>query len=125
MDSAAKAATTRYIKPKRGSKKIDKKMVTLDIETRVINNEHIPYLICYYDGNEAYSFYLTDYDSPDEMIKACISSLLVLKYHKHKIYIHNLANFDGIFILRNLVTLGEVKVLLNKGKLISSFARSY
>ncbi len=110
---------TRYIKQTKRSKRLSNKIVTLDIETQVVNNQHQPYLISYYDGKKSYSFYLTDYNSVDHMIQACIKSMLIPKYHKHKIYIHNLANFDGIFLLRNLVTFGELNVLLNKGKLIS------
>jgi hypothetical protein len=85
----------------------------------VDNGKHIPYLICYFDGKVSYPFYLTDYNSSDDMIKACLTSLCQLKYHKHKVYIHNLANFDGIFLLRNLAAIGKLNVLLNKGKLIS------
>lgn len=114
---------TRFIKRTRGNKNIDKKAVTLDIETFLnSDNEHIPYVISYYDGEVAYatnSFYLTDFKSSNEMIKASIESLLQPKYHKHKIYIHNLANFDSIFLLKNLVALGELNVIMNKGKLIS------
>lgn len=52
------------------------------------------------------------------MLQECIKSLLVKKYHKHKVYIHNLANFDGIFLLKNLVSLGQLNVIMNNGKLI-------
>lgn len=113
---------TRFIKQKRANKKIDKRAVTLDIETYVNEqNEHVPYVISFYDGSSfaSSSFYVTDYKSSDDMIKASIEALLQTKYHKHKIYIHNLANFDSIFLLKNLVNFGDLKVLLNKGKLIS------
>ena len=46
-------------------------------------------------------------------------SLARAKYNRYKVYIHNLANFDGIFLLRVLVKLGNVNVLMNNGKLIS------
>lgn len=75
-----------------------------------------------YDGKKANSFYLTDYKSSEDMIKTCIISLCRWKYHKNKIYIHNLANFDGIFILKILVKIGAAtgcKILMNNGKLIS------
>lgn len=110
---------SRFIKRKRQSSKLDKKVVTLDIETYLNNDqEHIPYLIAYFDGDQSHSFYLSEYESPNAMIKACISSLLIPKYNNHKVYIHNMANFDSIFLLKNLVGLGDVKVLINKGKLI-------
>ena len=49
------------------------------------------------------------------MIIKALTDLKRKKYHKHKVYIHNLANFDGIFLLKNLVSLGDVKVIMNKG----------
>lgn len=108
------------IKSKSPSRNLNENFITLDIETYINQeNKHEPYLICYFDGKRANDFYLTDYKSSEDMIKACILSLCRFKYNRYKIYIHNLANFDGIFLLRNLVTLGELKVLLNKGKLIS------
>jgi len=111
---------TRFIKQKRANKKIDKRAVTLDIETYVNEqNEHVPYVISFYDGEACKSFYVTDYNSSDEMIKASIEALIQPRYNKHKVYIHNLANFDSIFLLRNLVTFGDLNVIMNKGKLIS------
>ena len=73
-------------------------IITLDIETIVINNKHIPYLICFYDGKDKYSFYLSDYASEKEMFKACIESLLKPKYSGFSVYAHNLSHFDGIFL---------------------------
>ena len=117
MDLFTVFKPTRYIKRVKTNKKINKKVLVLDMETYLDANTslQIPYLISYYDGEAYNSFYLTDYNSPSHMIKACISSLLQTKYNKHKVYIHNLANFDGIFLLKNLVSLGDVKVIMNKG----------
>lgn len=109
MDLYTVFKPTRYIRKVKTNKRINKKVLVLDIETYLNDSLQIPYLISYYDGSACKSFYLTDYNSPNDMIKACISDLLQAKYHKHKIYIHNLANFDGIFLLKNLVALGDVK----------------
>lgn len=53
------------------------------------------------------------------MLEACIKSLLISKYNNYKIYVHNLSNFDSIFLMKILVKLGEVKPIINKGRLIS------
>lgn len=111
--------TSRYIKSVIRTKLINNKFITLDIETKLIDNIHVPYLISYFDGKISKSFFLTDYGSPVEMIQDCILSLCRFKYNRHKIYIHNLANFDGIFLLKAISELGELKVLMNKEKLIS------
>lgn len=36
------------------------------------------------------------------MLTNCILSLCRFKYNNYKIYVHNLANFDGIFLLKIL-----------------------
>jgi len=115
---------SRYIKPLIQSEKpkLNENFITLDIETRVIDGKHIPYLISWFKdtGKNNGSFYLSHYNNPDEMIKACILELCKLKFNYHKVYIHNLANFDGIFLLRNLTDIAtDIKVIINSGKLIT------
>jgi len=97
-----KVETLKTIK---ADKKIVKNFITLDIETTVKNREHIPYCICYYDGEEKYSFYVTDFQDYDDMLNNAISSLLRSKYSGYQIYVHNLSNFDGVFLLNTLVSL--------------------
>ena len=38
------------------------------------------------------------------MINKVIKSLLKPKYNNYNIYVHNLSNFDGIFLLENLIS---------------------
>jgi hypothetical protein len=109
---------TRFIKRTKASRTFNEKFLTLDIETRVINNVHKPYLISFYDGKESLSFFLSDYSSVNEMFEDAILSLCRAKYHRHKIYIHNLANFDGIFLLKYLAKIGRIKPLINNGRII-------
>jgi len=109
----------RYIKTKYRTNFINNKFITLDIETKLIDNTHVPYLISYFDGKISKSFFSTDYNSPVEMLHDCILSLCRFKYNRHKIYIHNLANFDGVFLLKALAEIGDLKVLMNNEKLIS------
>jgi hypothetical protein len=87
--------------------------------TKIINDQHVPYLIAWYDGKKTQSFFVSEYAGSDQMMEACILSLCRDKYNNHKIYIHNLANFDGIFLMKILIKLGEVKPIMNKGKIIS------
>ncbi len=79
-------------------------VITLDIETRVENGVHIPYCICFYDGKNSYSYYITEYEnSVDLMINTVIESLLKPKYSGFKVYSHNLSGFDGIFLYKYLM----------------------
>jgi DNA polymerase type B, organellar and viral len=84
---------------------LDEKFLTLDIETQVINGIINPILISIYDGVNHYNFYLPDYSSISEMIYKALSILLDPKYNNHKVYVHNLSNFDGIFLMKYLVNL--------------------
>ena len=81
--------------------------------------EYLPYLISYYDGTKAYSFYLSDYKTPQDMIIACFKSIVIRKYKGYTIYVHNLANFDGIFLTEALVNHYNIKPIINNGRLIS------
>jgi hypothetical protein len=53
------------------------------------------------------------------MIKHAIKDLMIKKYDNYKIYIHNLANFDGIFLLKILAELGEIKPTMHNTNIIS------
>jgi hypothetical protein len=112
---------TSFLKPVKKSKLNLDKIITLDIETRVVNNIITPYCICYYDGINYSSFYLTDYKDSQDMIKNVIISLLVKKYNNYTVYIHNLAHFDGIFLIKTLASLDdcELKPTLKDGKMIN------
>jgi len=110
--------STKFIKPTKKSRTFNEKFLTLDIETKVINNVHKPYLISFYDGHISESFFLSDYSSVDEMFNDAILSLCRAKYHRHKVYIHNLSNFDGIFLLKYLSKIGKIKPLINNGRII-------
>jgi len=114
------------------------------------NNTMIPYLLSIYDGVFHYSFFLSDFNfNASEMISNFITKLveiaairkkaynenLEIKFNKSNkenkkfnpvnlplvIYLHNLASFDSIFILKQLISEDSentMKIIKNKGKLI-------
>ena len=106
---------------------INTKFITLDIETReeivsVDGKEKAslkPYCISLYDGKKAWSFYLSDFNSVDDMLTAAIKSLMRNKYNNHSVYAHNLSKFDGIFLLRVLAQLGLKKPIIKDGNMIA------
>lgn len=53
------------------------------------------------------------------MLIQAIKDVMVKKYDNYKIYIHNLARFDGIFLLKILADLGTIKPIIHNDKLIS------
>jgi hypothetical protein len=97
----------------------DDKLITMDLETMVVNNNHTPFLISWFDGTEVKSYYLTDYDNVESMICTAIKDLTIRKYKNYKVYIHNFAKFDAIFILKYLNKIGIVDPLIHNGRIIS------
>lgn len=91
---------TKFITKTVKAKKLTNNFLVLDIETFVQDNTLIPYLICYYDGKNTYSFWLGDYPTQEAMILDCLSSIFIRKYNGYNIYIHNLGKFYIIFLLK-------------------------
>lgn len=86
---------------------INEKFITMDIETRSLNNILTPLSVSIFDGTEVYSFYLNDYNNDyDKLIKESIKLLMQSKYDKYVVYLHNFSKFDGVFILRFLAEMG-------------------
>ena len=80
------------------------KFITFDIETRTIDNIMSPYCICFYDGFHKYSFYLSEFNDSNEMIKKALRSILTnKKYNNSLVFAHSFSKFDNTFILKNLV----------------------
>jgi hypothetical protein len=53
------------------------------------------------------------------MILDCLFSLFRRKYNGYKVYVHNLAKFDIIFLLKYLVQISKVEPIIHNGKIIS------
>ena len=59
----------------------------MDIETFVKNGIMIPYVISFYDGENIFSYYLTDFENSNLLIKSAIKDLMVKKYDNYKVLI--------------------------------------
>jgi hypothetical protein len=91
----------------------------MDLETMVVENKHIPFLISWFDGTEIKSYYLTEFKDVESMITKAIKDLTIRKYKNYKVYIHNFAKFDAIFLLKYLNKIGFVDPIIHKGRIIS------
>lgn len=110
----------RFITLKKKDININDKIITLDIETFKDEDGGLhPYLVTWFDGVNFNSYYLSDYNSSSEMIIKALTDLKRKKYHNHKIYIHNLAGFDGLFITKELANVGLLTPIIHEGKIIS------
>jgi len=110
---------TKFISKTKNVKTLTNNFITIDIETIINNGLLTPYLIAFFDGKNLFSFYLSDYNSVEGMMLDCLKSILIRKYDGYKIYAHNLAKFDIIFLLKYLVKLGSIKPVIHNGKIIS------
>jgi hypothetical protein len=89
----------------------------MDIETINVDNKLTPYLICGYNGSEYISSFGKDQNA---LFGSFIDQLLSLMVSKTLIvYAHNLSGFDGVFLMKHLISYGEVTPLIHDGKLMS------
>jgi hypothetical protein len=109
---------TKNISTLEKSTKLINNFITLDIETYVKDNILIPYCISIYDGKTTSSFFITDFKDSKDLILSALKSILIRKYNGYNVYIHNMAKFDIIFLLKHLVKLGEVKPIIHNDRII-------
>jgi hypothetical protein len=70
-----------------------------------------------FDGINAKSFYITDFISPSHLLQGIIK--YILTYPEAICYAHNFSKFDGVFLLKELVKLGEVFPLMRDDQFIN------
>lgn len=107
----------QYIKPISKSLYRTDNFITLDIETKNINGVLKPICISIYDGYNVKSFFISDYKSEIELIIDSFNTFKSRKYNYQRVFIHNLSYFDGVFLLKYLSLVGNVKPLLRNGKI--------
>jgi hypothetical protein len=78
----------------------------MDCETMVVNGKMVVYLLSWFDGSNSHSYDLSDFYSSDSLIMKAISDLKKVKYHSHKVYLHNFSNFDSAILFNKLVAFG-------------------
>nr|QGP74778.1 hypothetical protein [Russula griseocarnosa] len=101
------------------SKNTNNNVLILDIETFIKDQILIPYVISIYDGKTANSFFYLDYKNVDDLVMSALKSIMIKKYNNYNIYIHNLAKFDIIFLLKYLIKLGSINPIIHNNKIIS------
>jgi len=107
------------------NKKLDNKIITMDLETILIDNIHVPYLLSWFDGNTSNSYIINPSDPVTieleilRMINSAIDDICTRKYKNYKIYLHNFSKFDGYFLVKYLAKIGICDPIIHKGKIIS------
>ena len=114
-----KEMKTKFISKLKQLKNFKNKFIAFDIETYVKDSILIVFCISIYDGENKKSFFLSDYKNPEDLIIAALKSIMIRKYNGYNIYIHNMAKFDIIFIMKYLVKVGSVNPIIHNGRIIS------
>ena len=103
-------------------KKLNSNFITMDIETIKVDSNITPYLICAYNGHSFIESYANKTLDQKALFSSFITQLLSF-FSKDSnvitVYAHNLSGFDGIFLLKQLLTFGKVEPLLFNSKLMS------
>lgn len=114
-----KEMKSKFISKLSQIKNLNNKFITLDVETYIKDSILIVYCISIFDGKNISSYYLSDFKNSEELIISALNSILIRKYNGYNVYIHNLAKFDIIFLLKYLVKLGSVNPVIPNDRIIS------
>lgn len=110
----------KYIQPLNPATKLNENILTLDIETRRLNDgnmEPIALAVCYGEENVD-TFYLTEYASIDQMIITCFQ-FIMNNYPNSVVYAHNMGGFDSYFFLNSVLKLYEITPIMKDSRFIS------
>ena len=82
----------------------DNRIGTLDLETyKDKYNISKTYAIGFYVQDWLRYFYIKSDLNSDDLIMRCVDSMLVERLHRYTFYVHNLGNYDSIFLLKVLI----------------------
>jgi hypothetical protein len=115
---------TKPIEKKKTSPTLNKKFLTMDIETFGVNIDNIktltPYLLCWYDGkrDKKHSYFIEN-GNIKNIIYQAMKDICIRKYKGYKIYLQNFSKFDAIFLIKYLVNIGDCQPIIHKDKIIS------
>jgi len=113
-----KLLNSSFITNSKTNSKLSTKIVTFDIETYVKDGKFIPFACGWYNGDFMRTYHLTDYNSPSEMLLIALTEMLDFNPNA-KVYIHNFANFDYMFLIKLLFKNFIVKPYFKDNKVIS------
>ena len=112
----------QFIGKLKPTKNFDFNILTIDVETFKDDKNNLNiYCISIFNGDKAKSFYLSDYNNIDLLVKDFLSSLFKRENNGKNIYIHNSSEFDMILLYKYIVNFDNVTVkpIIKDGKFIN------
>nr|YP_009498202.1 hypothetical protein [Lactarius deliciosus]AWX52988.1 hypothetical protein [Lactarius deliciosus] len=106
-----------FISISKPNAKLNLNIVTFDIETFVKDGKFVPFTCGWFAGDFLKTYYLTDFNSPYEMLLQALRDLLDFNPNA-KVYIHNFANFDYMFLIKVLYNNFKVQPFFKDNKVI-------
>jgi hypothetical protein len=100
----------------------------MDIETITIDSKVTPYLIAAYNGSDYITSYAKSSADQKGLFTNFIKQLISNSFSSNKnisVYAHNLSGFDGVLLMKHLLSFGKVEPLLFNGKLICIKLKTY
>jgi hypothetical protein len=107
-----------FLTSSKNNAKLNRKIVTFDIETYIKDNQFIPFSCGWYDGSFMRTYYLKDFKDHYEMLLLALTELLEFNPNA-KVYIHNFSNFDYMFLIKVLFENFKVKPYFRDNKVIN------
>ena len=99
-----------FMLPKNKDTKILTNFITLDLETRTLQNGNLEVISAsFFDGLTYFTYFISDYTNSQSMLKSMIKDLFLIskKQEITKVYIHNFSNFDSVFLLNLLAVMSS------------------
>jgi hypothetical protein len=113
-----KLINNSFINNSKSNTKLNNNIVTFDIETYIKDGKFIPFACGWYDGKSMSTYYLSDYNSPYEMLLQALHNMWDFNPNA-KVYIHNFSNFDYMFLIKVLFENFIVKPNFKDNKVIN------
>jgi hypothetical protein len=102
---------TRMVKKLKPDSAPQKLIISMDIECYKEDNGKLVPIAIGFDARSETRIFLLDEHGPVDMFGRAFEALMLRRYHNACVYIHNLARFDGLYLLKYLEELGyRVKV---------------
>lgn len=99
-------------------KQNSERVLTMDIETRTMDGVLVPICLSVFNGKKSNTYLFRNPNNWKEEMQKVLSFYFSRKYSYWKVYFHNFAKFDAVFILGVLSKFAHISPTIRDGNLI-------